>query len=251
MEQNDSDLIFQYPLHEQSFINYKIPDDSFWGNLSGSGCAILKEFEFDPTSIAKLQKEKKNLFIISKNRKRGRQIPYNPNKKIHSSDLYDNIKIKIKRHYISYLIGLANDAVKCILLNESNIRLFLDIISKRKIQLFKPNELQVLKYKDIFSFEVSKKNKGKIKDGQTNEETYFSIINKSPLLKEFFDQSYLDVLEKYYYKDLRKINFKGQNITLSEKTKTFSNLLDKDNNRIAKDRFEFIINNVFINNESD
>ena len=227
---------------ESSFINY-------WnqGYLSNQN---VDEYIHGPTTVTNPPK-KKYSFLVFKYKKKGMQVPDNPNKKIHSRKSSDLIKTKIQRDYLSYLINLANDAVRCILLDKSNNLKFLQIDGKIKILPHKLSELRDLKYKDIFSLTVSKKNKGIIEINQTNERTYLFIIDKSSLLKEFFDQSYLDIFEKYYYKNIRNINFKGEKIILSEKTQTFSNLLIKGLNGNDEDRFEFIINNVYINNNHE
>ena len=107
------------------------------------------------------------------------------------------------------------------------------------------------KYCDIFKYELSKKNKGYaglIKKGDTNENTYNFICAKSPLLKKFFEQSYLDLFENYYYKDKRKFDFDGKHFQLSDNTKTFNDLLNKGNgkNRSAENIFINVINNNYL-----
>ena len=102
-----------------------------------------------------------------------------------------------------------------------------------------------MKYKDIFPFPISDKNKGNIDNKKDNLDNYLFCCNKSSLLKEFFNKSYLEVFEEYYFQNKRVINLNGLDILLSEKTGTFNNLLNKGNNSSIKHVFLLIINELY------
>ena len=193
-------------------------------------------------------KGKKITFKIFKGKKRGRQISFDPKRKEHSWDSSDLLKNKLQRNYITYLINLANDVTNNHLSNKKYVIYFKDIKYAEKIKTIKRDDLVKLQYKDIFEFQISQKNKGINKKGKTNKDIYDLICKESSLLKEFFDKRYLEVFENYYLTNKRSIIYKGINIILSEKTKTFENLLNKDRNVLAKSKINDIIENLYLKN---
>lgn len=233
--------------------DYGLERNEMNNNQHTDALNFFSKTEIKSTSLTdkKNKSGKKIVFKIMIPGKRGKSVSFKPNKRIHHWDSFDLISNKLQVHYLSYLVNLANDITNIVLKNKDYKKYFLDIIHARKIKLFTKRELKTLKYKDIFMFIVSKKNPGIIIKGQTNEENYINICNKSSLLKEFFEQSYLDIFNDYYLNDIRIINFKGLNVILSEKTKTFENLINKDSNRMAKDRFQVIIDKNYINNNNE
>ena len=189
---------------------------------------------------------KKNMFktLISHKRK-------NPDDAKHKWNASDNISDRILVHFDNYLIELGNDAINTYLKLEKDRKHFLKIKYAEHKRNFIMSLIKEKKYCDIFKYELSKKNKGYaglIKEGDTNENTYNFICAESPLLKKFFDQSYLDLFENYYYKDKRKFDFDGKHFQLSDNTKTFNDLLNKGNgkNRSAENIFINVINNNYL-----
>ena len=69
-----------------------------------------------------------------------------------------------------------------------------------------------------------------------NANNYKNILNKIKndvalnWIKDFFDLNYLDVFEKFYYNfnEVKSIMFKGKKIIFSKKTKSFYDLLEKN-----------------------
>ena len=175
----------------------------------------------------------------------------NPDDAQHKWNASDNISDRILVHFDNYLIELGNDVINTNFKLEKNQKHFLKIKYKEHKRNFIMALIKEKKYCDIFKYELSKKNKGYaglIKEGDTNENTYNFICAKSPLLKKFFDQSYLDLFENYYYKDKRKFDFDGKHFQLSDNTKTFNDLLNKGNgkNRSAENIFINVINNNYL-----
>ena len=64
-------------------------------------------------------------------------------------------------------------------------------------------------------------------------------------MKEFFEQNYLDVFNDVYYKDKREYNFKGLKIKLSNRTKTFQDLLNKGLNLSIEKQLRNAINKFY------
>ena len=207
--------------------------------------STLKLTDNKDTAITekKEKKEKKISFRITKYLQRGKKGELNPNKKIHSWDSYDLVQRKLQVHYLNYLIQLANDCINA--LNKNIDIQFSNILYDEKKKVFKRKKKEKLKYKDIFKFHISNKNKGKILPNDTNEKKYLLICDKSSILKEFFELSYLKVFEEYYYANKRMINFNGLNILLSDETKTFNNLLTKGRNGEIESRFLFIVDKFY------
>jgi len=56
----------------------------------------------------------------------------------------------------------------------------------------------------------------------------------------------LEIFKEYYYKDKRIINFNGLEILLSEKTKTFKDLINKKDNKLIEDVFDSIVKELYI-----
>ena len=212
----------------------------------------LKLIDIKSTAITENvdKKAKKILFKTFKYLPRGRQPKFNPNKKIHTWDSYDLIRRKLQVHYIQYLTSLGNDGIDAFndSIKSKNTKInmkFLNISYSDKKKMFNRSKIKKLLYKEIFSLRISEKNKGDIKKEKSNEEKLKIICDKSSLLKDFFDQSYLEIFRNYYYKNERVINYKGLNILLSEKTKTFDDLLKKGLNHTIENGFLIIIDKFY------
>ena len=63
-----------------------------------------------------------------------------------------------------------------------------------------------------------------------NKDLLEEIENSSPFLSELFEMSFLELFNKYYNEGnpLDKIVYKNKIINLSDETKSFSNLIDKN-----------------------
>ena len=170
------------------------------------------------------------------------------NKRIHFWDDPDNIKRILQVHYLTFLIDFANDITKGVLFNEENNIKFFQIEYEIKKTLSNHKIFIGKKYKDIFEYDLSPKNKGNINKYENNHYTYSFVCKKSSLLEEFFEKSYLEIFKDYYFKDKRVINLNGLEILLSEKTKTFKDLLNKDDNKLAEGVFNLIIDDLYLKN---
>ena len=170
------------------------------------------------------------------------------NKRIHSWDDPDNIKRILQVHYLTFLIDFANDITKGVLFNEENNIKFFQIDYEIKKTLSNHKIFIGKKYKDIFEYHLSQKNKGNINKYENNHDTYSFVCKKSSLLEEFFEKSYLEIFKDYYFQDKRIINFNGLEILLSEETKTFNDLLNKGRNKLSEDVFNLIIDDLYLKN---
>ena len=194
---------------------------------------------------------KKKMFktFVSQKKKRAKK---NPDDSKHKWDAPDNIKDRVQINFHNFLIDMANDVANIAFNNKRYQYYFLKLDYNDNIKTLSNNKIKEIKFSEIFNLKISKKNsgiKGKLFNNDINENTYKNIIKKSSLLNEFFDKSYLDLFENYYYKDTREFDFKGKHFILSKNTKTFDNLLEKGNNRSVEYKFQNVIKNKYLNNK--
>ena len=189
------------------------------------------------------------IFTTVLHHKRGRKEKMNNkkvNKKIHSSDDFDNIQRKIQVSFISFLVNLANDALKTIFGIKTKYN-FKDVKYELK-KIVNHNYIEYLKklnYSDIMQMKISPKNKKFSEDA--NRDTLINVCQKSKILKNFFKKNYLYIFQKYYCtiknNSKNKIIFDDLEIYLSPKTKTLFNLLAK--NEENKEKISNVVKDVY------
>jgi hypothetical protein len=238
LEQNKSDITSICP----SDLIYYIK------NESKSDFNYIKGIDQNesPSSDYKIDNSSKSInFKTVLYQKRGRKVIEKPkNNIVHGPNDFDNILRKIQVSFITFLIKLANDAIKSVLGKKCKY-FFKDIEYefKSKINHNSVTYLKQCKYSDIIQQKISTKNR---KYGENlNKETFLKLSEISTELKSFFDKNYLYIFQKYYYniKDNQNIlDFDGLTIKLSPQTKGFGDLLRKENN---KDKFNNVCQLVF------
>jgi hypothetical protein len=191
--------------------------------------------------------QKKINFKTFLRKKRGKKAnPENSNfsKKCHRSDDFDNIQRKIQVHYISFLVSLANDKVEQFFGEKSKYH-FKDVKYelKRIVNHKHVEYLKSCKYSDIMQMKISPKNKKFGED--TNKNIYLETTQLSKELKNFFDKNYLYIFQKYYLglkPNEKEINYEGEKLALSAKTKGYYHLLRK--NGFSK-KFNGVVKDVY------
>lgn len=192
------------------------------------------------------KKDSKNIKSIKFITHKTRRVK-NPNEIKHKFDDEDNLTVRTKINFNNFLISLANDASNTIFKNHIPKDYFkkLDYNDNRKL-----SQIEEKKYRNIFELKISKKNKGiigELYDKETyNNEIYKNIVKNSPLLENFFDKSYLDLFENYYYKNIREFDFEDVHFKLSKNTKTYKDLLEKGKNSSVEYKFENVINKKYL-----
>ena len=191
----------------------------------------------------------KDFFRTVLHKKRGRkkekEEKEKKSKKCHSSDDFDNIQRKIQVSFISFLIRLANDLLKNIFGQKTKFH-FKDVdYELKKIVNHKYIEsLKKSKYSDIMELRISPKNKRF--SAFENKETLNKVCKYSPFLKKFFRNNYLYIFQKYYctiINNKEEVDIDGFKVILSPKTKTFYNLLVK--NESNKKKFNSVVEDVY------
>ena len=191
--------------------------------------------------------KKDNLFKTLLYHKRGRKKKLETkNKRIHYSYDLDNIHRKIQVHFITFLIRLANDALKAVFGKKTKFQ-FKDIkyTFKRKTTLYYEQTLRKKTYGDILQMKISSKFKNF--DENSNKQTLIKVCEESIELKKLFEKNYLYMFQKYYFNITNNnkdaIDLEGLKIVLSPKTRAYFHLLKKNN--INKEKFISITKDIY------
>jgi len=150
-------------------------------------------------------------------------------KKRHRKNAFDNVVTKIQVNFISFLISFSNDIIKQTLSNDKAL-VFKDIDYKIKSNV-KSSNLEMfkrLKIKDILQKPTSSKFRSL--DGDYNRKIYKKIVNLSKECKEYFNIGIVPIFQKYYNncKPFNKLIINGEYIYLSKNTKSFYDLVKKN-----------------------
>ena len=182
-------------------------------------------------------------------KRRGRKPKYQlTKKKVHDAYDYDNILRKIQVHFLTFIIFFCNDLIETFLPNKKELKFKnLNYKLKKTVNHSYVENLKKKKIGDILQFEVSSKIRKF--NNSINKEIYQKVCELSPFLNNFFNMSYLELFNKYYFKSKTIIFVEGKNVNISERTKFFSDLIEKNNEGAQKIQ-EIAIHN-FIESENN
>ena len=199
------------------------------------------------SEIKKEENETKDQTPLLSN-KRGRKQNKNNNKKTHEATDDDNIHRKIQVHYISFITHFINDSIKTFIKSRNaptfkNIDYQLKkIVNQRYFQ-----DLKTKKIADVLKMRPSPKMKNH--EISVNEEIYNKVCRLCPFLNEIFEQNFMTFFKEYYYNKNKNYIINGREIILSDKTKNFNDLINK--NYAYKEKIKFIVlNNFFEDNKA-
>ena len=143
------------------------------------------------------------------------------------------------------IINFSNDALKAE--NNSNRYTFKQIDTRIKTTI---NYKQICKLRessigDILQNDLS--DKYKAYDKSENRKLFRKVVSSSEWLGELFKMNYLELFKYYYNKKepLTKKMFKGKEIILSSKTKSFYYLLEK--NKDLRTNLINTVNSIYFN----
>ena len=168
-----------------------------------------------------------NEITLLKNKKRGRKSN-SEEKKEKNHDKYspDNIKRKIQVHYQSFIPLSINDILESCGIREKFYKLeyeFKKIVNKSHFKYLINSNIG-----DIISKEISNKYKKKNKN---NNSSVYNDFKTNKVLENIFEMNYLDFFRNFYMKKEKIVDLKifgiDKIITLSEKTETYYDLLEK------------------------
>ena len=161
----------------------------------------------------------------NENKKRGRKS-LKIGKRQHSALDQDNIIRKIQVHFISFIIDFTNDIIQTIFPNNKNM-LFKSINYEHK-KTVNHSYIQNLFSKnigEIVQLEASPKNK---KFDKNINKIIYEKLSNIEIFKKLFQLSYLEMFNRYYYQEGKDIDAFGYKIKISQRTKFFSDLLNKN-----------------------
>ena len=177
--------------------------------------------------------------------KRGRKRNNN-NKKIHTATDDDNIIRKIQVHFISFLTNFINDIIRNFITTR-NVPQFskIDYKLKKTVNHKYFENLKKLKIADILQMRPSPKMK--MHDISVNKNIYEKVCKLCPFIQEFLQQDFISLFKEYYNNKSRIYNLNGREITFSDRTKTFIDLINK--NYAYKEKIKFIALNYFLEDD--
>ena len=196
----------------------------------------------------------RNLFSVDRLRKkRGRQTIGTPekNKKTHGRCDFDNLERKIQVHFLNFLIGFCNDALKIQFVSTSDKFSFkkINYEDKTTINCKQTSLLKNLKIKDILNFKISEKYSRSNKSA--NKYLLTRVLGTSIWLDKIFEMKYLKLFNFYYNEcePLDKIFIENKYIYLSPKTKSFICLLE--DNTDLKNELINTAKNIYFNGNNN
>ena len=208
-------------------------------------------YKLSPSIICELLKTQKPEFVIeARKNKRGRNNVINKRKKEHSKLSQDNIICKIQTHFLTFIPSFVNDSINRYYKYQKYKFLNLDYKEKSKVTFDYLYEIKNSSIGEILSsMRISPKYKIFNKDTNINN---LKELEGIPFFENIFKMKYLDLFVKYFNNknQLKELLIGDAIITLSPKTKTFYDLLQK-NSFMKKDLIDvaenFYINDINLN----
>ena len=183
--------------------------------------------------------------LLNSKKKRGRKPKSGINiKRVHNASDYDNILRKIQVHFLTFLIYFTNDLLDTFLPKHTSLRFKnLDYDLKKPVNHTYVQRLKSQTVGEILQLKASSKNRKF--DSSINQQNFNKICEISPILRNFFKLSFINVFNDYYSKTTRNFTFEGIKINISQRTKLLIDLLAK--NPEAEDKIQQIASTNFAN----
>ena len=232
---------FQKMGYPNSF-NYKFDNSQIWSSQTNFLTEGTKERKIKKLFNSYIEpqkiKNKKNNFLLKKKRKK------ESIKRIHSAGDDDNILRKIQVHFLSFIINFTNDVINTFFKDKTIPRFKnLDYKIKKTVNHKFVEQLKSKKIGEILQLKVSPKMK--INDESVNKNIYNIIWAKCPSIHDYLRQNYLSLFKQYYYNNNKIFEVNGTVIKLSVRTKTFTDLINK--NFKYKEKMKYVSINYFLN----
>ena len=166
-------------------------------------------------------------------------------KRVHGANAKDNILKKIQVHFLSFIVNYTNDVIDSLIKdkNAPHFKPFAYEI-KKKINLKYVEDLKMKTIGEVLQFKAS--SKFKITDINVNKYIYKIICEMCPSLQNFLNKSYMDLFKEYFTNKNKIFEVNGKLIQISEKTKTFNDLIEKYYS--SKEKIKIIAINYYFNN---
>ena len=233
----------EYPYLPYYYIepNIKAFYSSYINRLNNSNkCTkTLFKVKLDSFSANEETKKIKSFLPIKRGRKEKKC-----NKKIHNAYDDDNILRKIQVHFLSFATNFVNDVIRTFA-NNKKVPYFrnIDYEIKKTVNHKYVEELKSKCVGELLQLKVSPKMKNH--DESVNKEIYQTVITSFPFMYGFLQRSYLSLFKEYFYNKNKIFIVNGKLISLSIKTKTFNDLINK--NYAYREKLTSIAINFFLN----
>lgn len=232
------------PKNEENISNlslFSISQNITKYNITNSTCKHTPEFKtipldavfdiFAPGFTLQPLSEQKNIKFLIKHDRRGQKPKTSNNNYMrnHRRTDFDNLQTKIQVHFISFIINLSNSALSTEFGEDKYNFKDIPYNIKRDVSFKASGYLHNSAIKDILQNKISNKFKT-CEDKYINRYILNKVCSESIWLKEFFNMKYINLFEKYYNnaKPLESFFFNGKKIALSARTKSFYDLLLKN-----------------------
>ena len=230
---------------------------SFGDNKINLGDTVISNDEIgnDMVQKSKYKRAIFNIQLFDKNnnlihKKRGRLSEKKDILHVHSALDDDNILRKIQVHFLSFLVSFTNDYLNTLFSNVDKNKiihfLHIDYKYKRTINHRSIEKIKSLTIGQLLQLEISQKYKKFNKN--LNEIIYNKICTLCPKIKDnYFNMLFKKFFIEYYYnKNDGFIFINGIKVILSDKTRAFNNLIQKNIENSKK--FREIATYFFLNN---
>lgn len=240
---NINDIINKNDLQDENEENDEKFPNLYFIKSSGNNEKSNKK-ERDLKFIVIKQNESSEFLNKKKRRGRIKRIRNNLEKKreiLHDKNKADNLLRTVQVHYLSFIVKYLNDILKNLKYNQKFLDL--DYNFKKNIKKEFVEELKTKTIGEIISNKVSIKYKKK--DKFINKKLYESI-KKDEILKNIFEENYIMLFRKIYFKNKNKINLNefgiNKEITFSPEIKTFQDLFKNKQQKEIDDKYIYSIN---------
>ena len=200
-------------------------------------CLFKVEEALNP--IYEKENQEQNNFLI---KKRGRKQK-NINKRIHCATDDDNMQRKIQVHYITFITTFINDIIKTFT-KSKNVPLFkkIDYQLKKVVNHKYFNYIKTQNIGQILQMKPSPKLK--MNDISVNKTIYNKICKILPFMEDYLKKDYRSLFKEYFSNNNNVFIVNDKTIALSEKTKTFKDLINK--NYAYKEKLKFVALHYFL-----
>ena len=220
-------------------------------NNSNTNEKVIKKNIFKSVNIEKLNESGKKDENNLEKKRRGRK-PKNETfpKRVHDAHDYDNILRKIQVHFLTFIICFMNDLIEAFIPNSKDLKFKnLSYKLKKTVNHSYVEELKTKTVGDILQFQASSKNKRSI--DSINKVIFQKVKDLCPFINyKFFNMSYLEIFSQYYYKSEKILFFEGKKVKMSERTRVFADLLEK-NSEAAEKIQQIVFHNFMGLNKND